>query len=32
MKNRATKMVIKVKNKCTKKKAVTVKPKLIGEK
>jgi hypothetical protein len=32
MKNRAVKMVVKVKNKCTTKKAVTIKPKLEGEK
>ena len=32
MKNRATKMVVKIQNKCTTKKAKTIKPKLVGEK
>lgn len=32
MKSRATKLVIKIKNKCKKPKAETIKPKLTGEK
>lgn len=31
MKSKPTKLVIKIKNKCTKPKAETIKPKLTGE-